>query len=316
MPSVEPVVLDRHFHTGDPQLISALSYEWAAADGYPLHAIESPRRTADQITSALDASDTMIIARRTGDTVCGYGRLLGWTETDGTDVRLLDTYSAPGADRAAIEIQLLTQLEQHARQELHSGSTVLAANAEVDDAVRVGVLERLGYRRQFDVIEMELVPPAASAEIPPGVAIRTADPDDAQSIAGLTAVNWAGRPYFSGLDVDSVRAWLRDSDRDLFLLAETMPDDETVDHELIGMAVAVIGGPVVEIDDLGVRPQWRRRGLATGLMGALLARVTARSSLPVRLLTEGADPSGARRLYQRLGFRTAARHGRFRKQPV
>ena len=168
------------------------------------------------------------------------------------------------------------------------------------------MLEKLGYKLYFEMVELELDLRHIRSSVPPGVAIRPAQPADAASVAHLTEQNWAGRPYFGGLSVERTVSWLEKSDPELFLVAEAA-------GQLIGIAVAKISDRVVEINDLDVLPAWRRRGLATGLMTELLDRISTRSSLPVRLLTEAHDPSGARTLYERLGFTTAARHGRYRK---
>ena len=295
---------DHRLRPGDPQLIAELHRHWVAVAGYDVHSIDSPLPTADQVVEGLAAADAVVVARQ-GELIRGYGRLLSWAETDGTRVHLLDTHSAPGHSRAAIEEALFINLEEEVGQD-DAHPMVLGANAELDDLDRTAVLEKLGYELYFEMVELELGVRHNRGPVPPGVVIRPAQPADAASVAHLIEEVWAGRPYFGGLTVERTALWLEKTDPELFLLAEAA-------RQLIGLAAAKINERVVEIDDLGVLPTWRRHGLATGLMTELLDRIGNRTALPVRLLTEAHDPSGARALYERLGFTTAARHGRYRK---
>lgn len=82
---------------------------------------------------------------------------------------------------------------------------------------------------------------------------------------------------------------------------------------MIGLASAVVGGDRAELDDLGVDPAARGRGIGTALVTELLDRLARRRPARVRLHTEGHDPAGALRLYLRLGFTVVGRSHRFRK---
>ncbi|HEY9291223.1 MAG TPA: GNAT family N-acetyltransferase [Microlunatus sp.] len=68
-----------------------------------------------------------------------------------------------------------------------------------------------------------------------------------------------------------------------------------------------------EIDDVQTALQWQRRCVASALLTQALGRIRNRTGLPIRLVTEGHDPAGARSLYESLGFVTVSRHGRYRK---
>lgn len=298
------LIFDEQLGAGDARVIAELHREWAIADGYDQHSIDSQLPTVDDLAAELSAADGLVVARDDAR-IRSYGHIISWTEADGTRVHLLDTHSAPGSDRAAVDEGLLLQLEDRAKAR-SSSPAVLGANAEVADLDRTAVLDKLGYTLHFEVVELELRERLKRGPMPPGIAIRAAQPSDVAAIVELTKANWEGRAYFGGLSLDKTEAWLTKIDPELFLLAEA-------DGELVGLAVAHITDRVVEIEDLGVRPTWRRRGLATGLMTELLDRIAARTQHQVRLVTEGHDPSGARTLYESLGFTTAARHGRYRK---
>lgn len=67
------------------------------------------------------------------------------------------------------------------------------------------------------------------------------------------------------------------------------------------------------IIQIGVHPQWRRRGLAAALMARSLHAWQAEGKETVMLHVNVNNP-GAIRLYQKLGFTIVARRGAFRKQ--
>ena len=68
-------------------------------------------------------------------------------------------------------------------------------------------------------------------------------------------------------------------------------------------------GVHVYLTDGHVLPEYQRRGVAS----ALLARGLAGIDGPARLRTEAHDPSGARTLYERFGFRVTESLHRYRK---
>lgn len=58
----------------------------------------------------------------------------------------------------------------------------------------------------------------------------------------------------------------------------------------------------VELGPIGVIPQWRRRGVSTALISTVLTHCRDDQVLPITLTVDGDSPTGAQRLYERLGF--------------
>ena len=75
-------------------------------------------------------------------------------------------------------------------------TAVLGANARDGDSARMRLLERLDYRRVFEMVEMELHDRPASHSRRPGIATRTVTSQDAEAIAELTARVWTGVVFF------------------------------------------------------------------------------------------------------------------------
>jgi ribosomal-protein-alanine N-acetyltransferase len=81
-----------------------------------------------------------------------------------------------------------------------------------------------------------------------------------------------------------------------------------VENELVGYIVCSRYDTVWHVMNVAVDPDFRRRGIATALLGALLDRVgsDAQVTLEVRL-----SNTGALALYERFGFRSAGVRPRY-----
>ncbi|HEX4600948.1 MAG TPA: ribosomal protein S18-alanine N-acetyltransferase [Gemmatimonadales bacterium] len=93
-----------------------------------------------------------------------------------------------------------------------------------------------------------------------------------------------------------------------FLVAE---ERGVVAGYVVGQWVADEG----EILNLGVAPGHRRRGVGRALVEAMLARCGERGVTTVYLEVRESN-TGARRLYDTLGFREVARRARYYQRPV
>jgi ribosomal protein S18 acetylase RimI-like enzyme len=87
--------------------------------------------------------------------------------------------------------------------------------------------------------------------------------------------------------------------------------------ELVGFALCVpeLGTEtdVGWVSWLGVRPPWRRRGLAEALLQRSFTELYARGKRRVRLGVDAQNVTGALRLYERVGMRAVRRYGSWQK---
>jgi ribosomal protein S18 acetylase RimI-like enzyme len=146
------------------------------------------------------------------------------------------------------------------------------------------------------VLTRPLDDPVAEPDWPDGLAARTFEPADAETVhALLDAAYRAWDSRYVPLAHDDWLRWMTgDSDFDptVWWLAER-------DGELVGCALHWRTG---FLKDLAVRESERGRGLGAALVQQGLAEFARRGVERVRLKVDAANPTGAVRLYERLGF--------------
>ncbi len=154
------------------------------------HADElDPYSTLERLPSAADLarafdSDQPALLARADDEPLGYGVVHAWVEGDGTEVRLLDVWAVPGERRTRIEAELWTALESAVRDRTDpSLRVVLGANSRDTEPDRTALLQRLGYRPTFDMVELELTDRPPRTPLPVGTTLRGATPGDADAVA-------------------------------------------------------------------------------------------------------------------------------------
>jgi GNAT superfamily N-acetyltransferase len=143
---------------------------------------------------------------------------------------------------------------------------------------------------------MAMAPEAfAAAPLPPGVAVRTAGPDDLEAVLAIDA------PAF-GVDPAEDRGWLAPR-----LGAQAVTTAlATLDGEPAGTGLAVRSdgraGPALYLTGVGVAEGARRRGIGAALSSWLIAGGIAAGARLVHLHAAG---DAAARVYARLGFADA-----------
>jgi mycothiol synthase len=198
----------------------------------------------------------------------------------------------PAERRRGVGTRLLAWLEARA-----SPGVVRFTAPAVDAAVPF--LAANGYRKNGEVwlmgIELTAQPPPATW--PDGVAVRSFVETDAAAVKELLDEAYAADPGYAPLPFSDWRTFmLRDPgyDPDVWLLA-------LAGDEIVGAALTWKEGFV---KDLVVSPRWRGRGIGTALMLQTFAAFHRRGIGHVTLKTDSANPTGARRLYERLGMAT------------
>ncbi len=196
---------------------------------------------------------------------------------------------------------------------------VLRSSVPDDLHVRVTLLERHAFRpvRYFYRMRRDLSRPIPDEHAPEGITLHTFSPElgararealnesfsDHWSFEPVSEADW--RMFFIGRS---------DFRPDLTFIA--MESDQVV-----GICINVVNRETNErqgsnegwIQDLGVRRAWRKRGLASALLCATLRAFKADGLDAAMLGVDTENPTGALRLYQRLGFSPIKRLINFEK---
>lgn len=231
------------------------------------------------------------------------GRILGHTGCVDPAWRRRGIGSAllAGAQAALREIARL-------RPVVSPGATVLESEVQATAAGTVAMLERGGYhidRYGIGMVRWTLDDPP-SGQLPPGIEWRPVRPEDCLTI--LIAMDEAMRdhPGWTPFDEDELRPAL-----DHPLWGQTDVWQVAWEGDTV---VAGVLGHIDEPENLAMgrrrgyteciftRRPWRRRGIAGALIGRNLRLLRERGLNEAALGVDTDNPTGALRLYQRVGF--------------
>jgi ribosomal protein S18 acetylase RimI-like enzyme len=242
------------------------------------------------------------------------GRLLGYADADEVGVGprrwWSDVKIAPDADAAEIFPQLLVWLEERA------GEGLLRVWTGADDARMLRVYGDNGFREARHSYRMEIALGAGTHEPawPEGLALRRFEPADERNVYDVNVEVWkdTSDPLEESFEEwqhwNTKRAsfdpslWFLVFDREeLAGFSLCREDDTDANAGYVGV--------------LGVRRPWRQRGLGEALLlhsfGAFVERGYTRATLGV----DASSPTGATRLYERVGM-TVYRDTVFFDRPV
>lgn len=182
-----------------------------------------------------------------------------------------------------------------------AGATLHHSINDVDEAARAMVLARgFTFVRSFRHMQVDLDGPREPGEPPTGIELRGIGSEDDPARAHAVFVEafedeWGYRviPFeeWRSLEAESTSF-----DPSLWLLA-------TEDGEAVGALNAVVWGDRGWIGELGVRRAWRGRGIGCALLRRSFAMFAERGLPRVMLNVDFENPTGAMRLYEKVGMR-------------
>jgi mycothiol synthase len=229
------------------------------------------------------------------------GRLAGYASLHTKRHTFVDAYVHPEALGRGVGSRLVELAEAEAARR---GIGLLRNGVLTTDERARELLEARGYRvaRHFYrmVIEFEQPPPAP--EWPPGVVLRTFDLAEARefhaTLEEAFANEWDHEPEpFE--DWKQRRLEARGADPTLWFAVK---DGDKIAAVLLADAARYGMG---WIGAIGVREQWRRRGLGLALLRHGFAELYGRGEHVIGLGVDAENPTGATRLYERAGMHVA-----------
>lgn len=259
-----------------------------------------------------DFDDTLVV-------VDDDGRIVAFAEftvdTDlfsaGTDV-WIDARVDPASLGRGLATFLHHRAEQRARREIEArrlGQVVLRTTVTAGDLPAERFLASRGFQPAHHYLSMRLDLAKAPARPvwPDGVTIRSATAGDLAAIHHAHQLAFLHHPSTMTMGLDDwtdSRTSGSPPDWPLWLLAE-------VDDKVVGFCLGRVGTPegaeTGYIRDLGVEPQWRRRGIALVLLMTEFRRFYARGLSAVALEVDDDTLEGAVALYRRAGMQVIRR---------
>jgi ribosomal protein S18 acetylase RimI-like enzyme len=332
--------MDRMMETLNAPDITGLYFRHARGeqDADALHAVHFSRTAHDQLTplslseslpsrerlqealsraAAQDHLDRWLVAQM-DDLVVGYSQIIGWPEGDGTWVYLTLGWVLPEWRGKGIGTAMLHWTEDRIRRLAaaeHPGDKIeLAANASSTETEATALLLHEGYRAVYTVLDMALDASTAVPvhPLPAGVEVRPVLPEHYTLIAAGIHESYQheyddGR-FNEDYSADINLARLKEPGHDPTLWQVAWDGDQVA-----GQVVPLVENGAAEIFEVSVRPAWRRRGLARGLLSLALYALRARGIDVIRLRTSNEFRTRAQDLYRSVGFRVVKEFPRYRK---
>lgn len=257
------------------------------------------------------AHDAWVVTGPSGGIV-GYAAL--WQDVPGEEIEAF-AHVLPEYGGRGLGGQLLARIEKRSLELARSapGPVVVGAFASRANPAKCDLLVRNGYRPGHTMFRMvgDLARRRAPAVDPPeGVEIRTFRPGaDEQLLQEAMDEAFSGTFRYTPRPL---REWIAlqvghpSFDPELWFVAchDGGPVGGVLAHETDGYAF---------LSDLGVRPAWRSRGVATALLDRVLRELKARGATRVMLTVDGDDPDGVMSLFERAGLRVAEQHDWYEK---
>lgn len=267
------------------------------------------------------ARDTRVVLTPAGELVA-YGELY---HPHGSAIRSYAwVHVHPDHWGRGIATALNEWVEAHAREGLDRAPegvrVVLQAVSSQENAAAADVLLSLGYSReryfQRMVIELNGAPPVA--EWPKGIVVRTVRQGEEPAV--FRAVDETFRDHWGHIDEPfevAYPAWQHTMlghpghDPSLWHLAV---DGDQIAGFSLGLASLSEEPDMGWVRVLGVRRDWRQRGIALALLHHSFAEFHRRGRKRVGLSVDAANLTGAVRLYRRAGMHPAETQALFQKE--
>jgi mycothiol synthase len=323
-----PVIEGLHFRNPngeqDTPALTAVQAGRAERDAIDPHSIVESHASSEKVRQALAKAaearqlDRWLLAELNGQVVA-YATIESWHEEDERWVYLSLGWVVPAYRGLGIGTALLRWGEQEARRlaaSEHPGELFeLAGNASNSEPEAAELLLHEGYTVAFTDLEMamDLSLPLVEAPLPPGIEVRPALPEHipliGESIAEAYRGEFPGDRYRDTLvEAAGQTEWYSDPVHDLSLWQVAWEGEQVA-----GQVLPMLEGGQAVIDEVSVRPAWRRRGLARALLIRALLALRKRGLPDARLFTGASFPTRARDLYTSLGFKVVKEFPRYRK---
>ena len=312
--TIDPSLKLRPAQWSDLEAVAQLIYDVCVADGDAIVAVTPDELKHEWETPGFDLVRDAFLVEDSDGYIVGYEEFFNEHE----HVRLrTDGYVHPDFKGRGIGTALLRTIEQRAREEIALAApdvrVSLRSTTDQRDSVGLDLHRNEGYQPLRYHWRMEIVMdgPPSEPTFPERIELRPFIKGE-HDIPVWQAQNEAFRDHWGSHDV-TLEEWKRsrfdDPEFDPTLWQIAWDGDQVAGFSLNRYRMG-IGW----IRTLGVRSPWRKRGLGEALLLQSFGEFYNRGTKTIGLGVDAQNPTGATRLYQKVGMHAASEFVTFAKE--
>lgn len=290
-----------------------VTFDQVDKDSYLEHYL-TVKETAENITlNHCDPTKDVLIVELNGETI-GYCQICWWTENDGTWLYLHVGYLVPEFRGKGIGTVMISWCEDRIREitkdHQTNGKAMFGGNASSTEKDKIQLLLDHGYKSVFTQVEMEFsdFTLLKNNSLPDSFEIRPVVSQDLRLIWETNNEVYANRATVTAPTEEDYQDFISNPNNDYNLWQVAW-----FENEIAALVLPEIKNDIGEITEVATREKFRRKGLAQALITESLKKLKDRGIEHVRLHTDGGNISGARSLYEKIGFKHLKDYIRYRK---
>lgn len=311
---LEPSLTLRPLQWSDADAVAQLIYDACAAEGDAILAMSADELKHEWQSSDFNLEQDAFVVQTREKRVVGYAEL---NNSYGHAILNMDGNAHPDFKERGIGTTLLRVIEKRARElmSLAEPDVRVAIKTTINKNIADGVTlhQNEGYQpiRYHWRMEVVLNNPPEKPKLPEGIELRPFIKGE-HDVAVWQAQNEAFRDH-PGSHESTLEEWRRvrfdDPEFDPTLWAIAWAGDEVAGFSLNRHRMG-IGW----IRTIGVRRPWRKRGLGEALLIHSFGEYYRRGKRTIGLGVNAHNPTGATRLYQKVGMYAASEHVTYEKE--
>ncbi len=298
----------------DLETVTQLVYDVCAADGDTAVAVTAEEMKHEWETPGFVLERDAFLVETSDGRVVGYEEF--FNEYEHAKLRT-DGYVHPEYKGRGIGTAMLRIVEQRAREEIRLAAPdvriSLHSTTDQRDSVGLDLHRNEGYQplRYHWRMEIVLDGPPPEPKFPEGVELRPFIKGE-HDVAVWRAQNEAWRDHWGSHDV-AFEEWKRSKFDDPEFDATLWPIAWD-GNEVAGFSLNRYRMGIGWIRNLGVRRPWRKRGLGEALLLHSFGEFYKRGTKTIGLGVDAQNPTGATRLYQKVGMYAASEFVTYEKE--
>jgi len=246
--------------------------------------------------------------------IIGYCQIAWWVENDGTRLYLHVGYLIPQYRGNGIGTEMLHWCEKRIREIAYKhptkGRAMYGGNASSTEKDKIKLLTENGYKPVFTQIEMEFndFTLLKDYSLVNEFEIKPVKQSDLRIIWETINEVYTDRGTVAVQTEDDYREFISNTYNDSSLWQIAWKGSE-----IAALVLVEIKNGIGEITEVSTKKKFRRQGLAQTLLTKCLENLKNRGVKIVRLHTSGENVSGAKTLYEKIGFKHLKDYIRYRK---